>query len=382
MSRAFVVDALRTAFGKAKVGAFARVRPEDYASPLIAALLNRHHLDGSALDDVIIGCAAPEAEQGLNIARLVSVAAGVPVTTSAMTVNRLCASSLSAIGIGAASIAAGYADLVLAGGLESMSLLPMRGHHFSRSPLVDRVCPDVYTRVGITAEHVARRFDVARTEQDELAQRSHALAFKAFTDGRLANEIIPVSIDGALAERDEIIRESVSLGVLAKLPSAFVDDGTVTAANCAPIADGASAVILASAAALDRLGMRDRDALGVFEGIVSVGVDPTVMGIGPALAIPKLLAKNGVSFDAIDIFEVNESFASQACYVRRALGIPWSKFNVDGGAIALGHPLGASGGRLIGHALRALRARGGGRAVVSMCVGGGMGVAALVNCDI
>ncbi|MGD0676604.1 MAG: thiolase family protein [Polyangiaceae bacterium] len=378
-----IVDAVRSAVGRAGKGSLAQTRPDELAGQVIAALLARvPQLKPSDVEDLVLGCAMPEGEQGLNVARVVGLLAGLPVETSAMTVNRFCSSGLQAIAIAAGAIATGANDLVIAGGVESMTLVPMTGNKLSASPEAMRRMPDVYMPMGLTAENVAKRFGVSRQDQDAFAFRSQQRAAAAVKAGVFADEVVPVKAtryeNGRRAEvefaRDELVRGDTTLDGLAALKPAFAKDGTVTAGNASPLSDGAAAVVVARKAKAEKLGLK---ALGYFRAFATAGVDPAIMGIGPIPAVRKLLAKAGLSLRDIDLIELNEAFASQAVYVQRTLEIPEEKLNVHGGAIALGHPLGCTGAKLAATALHELRRRKGRYAIVTMCIGGGMGAAGL-----
>jgi acetyl-CoA acyltransferase len=331
---------------------------------------------------LVLGCAMPEGEQGLNVARVVGLLGGLPVETSAMTVNRFCSSGLQAIAIAGGAIAPGANDVVVAGGVESMTMVPMTGNKLSASPEAMRVCPDVYMPMGMTAENVAKRFHVSRQDQDSFALRSQQKAAAAVKAGVFSEEIVPVRATryqgGERTEvefaRDEMVRFDTTLEGLAALKPAFAKDGSVTAGNASPLSDGAAASLVMSKARADALGVKP---LGYFRAYATAGVDPAIMGIGPIPAVRKLLAKAGLSLGDIDVVELNEAFASQAVHVQRTLEIPDDKLNVHGGAIALGHPLGCTGAKLTATALYELRRRGGRYAIVTMCIGGGMGAAGL-----
>jgi acetyl-CoA acyltransferase len=334
------------------------------------------------IDDVVLGCAMPEGEQGLNVARLVALAADLGIEVPAQTINRFCSSGLQAIATAAGSIAVGTNDVVIAGGVESMSYVPMTGFHLSASPELMASLPGANTPMGITAENVAKRYNVTRQQQDEFAFKSQQKAKAALEAKRFADEIVAVRAVSYEGDHrvykdftvDELPRPDTTLEGLAKLPPAFAQGGTVTAGNASPYSDGAAAALVMSRATADKLGIKP---LGIFRAFVAVGVDPEVMGIGPLPAVQKLLAKTGLSIDQIDLFELNEAFASQSVYCQRELGIPDAKINVNGGAIALGHPLGCTGAKLTATALYELRRRGGRYAVVTMCIGGGQGAAGL-----
>ncbi|MBK7534918.1 MAG: thiolase family protein [Myxococcales bacterium] len=383
MTEIVIAEAVRSAVGRGHKGALSTKRPDELAADVIRGLLARvPQLPPSAVDDVVLGCAMPEGEQGLNVARLVTLLADLPKEVSAQTINRFCSSGLQAIAIAAGSIATGSCDAVIAGGVESMTYVPMTGFHLSASPeLMDKL-PGANTPMGITAENVAKRFGISRQAQDEFAYASQMKAKAALDKGAFKDEIVAVrAVSYRGSERvykdftvDELPRAETTLEGLAKLPPAFAQGGSVTAGNASPISDGAAAALVMSRAKADALGIRP---LGIFRGFVTVGVDPEIMGIGPLPAVQKLLAKNNLTVADIDLFEMNEAFACQAVYCQRELGIPSERLNVNGGAIALGHPLGCTGAKLTATALYELRRRGGKYAVVTMCIGGGQGAAGL-----
>jgi len=383
MNDVVIVEAVRSAVGRAIKGSLATKRPDELAGEVIKGLLARvPKLKPADVEDVVLGCAMPEGEQGLNVARIAALLGGLPQETSAMTINRFCSSGLQAIALAAGSIAIGTHDVVVAGGVESMSMVPMTGNKLSASPVAMDCCPAAYTPMGITAENVAKKFELSREDQDKFAYDSHRKAAAAQKAGRFADEIVPVKAisfkDGARVEtafdQDELIRAETTMEALAKLRPVFAQVGTVTAGNSSPLSDGAAAALVMSKKKADELGLK---GLGYLRKFVTVGVDPAIMGIGPVPAIQKLLAKTGLKVGDIDLFEVNEAFASQSVYVKRTLDIPEDKLNVNGGAIALGHPLGCTGAKLTASALYELRRRKGKYAIVSMCIGGGMGAAAL-----
>jgi acetyl-CoA acyltransferase len=377
-----IAEAVRSAVGRGHKGALAQKRPDELAADVIRALLARVPQVAGKIDDVVLGCAMPEGEQGLNVARLVSLLADLGPDVPAQTVNRFCSSGLQAIATAAGAIATGSCDIVVAGGVESMTYVPMTGFHLSASPeLMDKL-PGANTPMGITAENVAKRFGITRQAQDEFAFKSQMKAKAALENGVFKDEIVPVRAvgykDGARVYRDfavdELPRPDTTLEGLAKLPPAFAQGGSVTAGNSSPISDGAAACLVMSRETASALGIKP---LGVLRLFVTVGVDPEIMGIGPVPAVRKLLAKAGLTVDDITLFELNEAFASQSVYCQRELGIPDDKINVNGGAIALGHPLGCTGAKLTATALYELRRRGGRYAVVTMCIGGGQGAAGL-----
>ena len=377
-----IAEAVRSAVGRGHKGTLSTKRPDELAADVIRGLLARAPQFKGKIDDVVLGCAMPEGEQGLNVARLISLLADLGPEVPAQTINRFCSSGLQAIAIAAGSIAVGSTDVVIAGGVESMTMVPMTGFHLSASPeLMDKL-PGANTPMGITAENVANRFKISRQQQDEFAFKSQQKAKAALETKRFADEIVPVravGYDGTTRVYkdftvDELPRPDTTLEGLAKLPPAFAQGGSVTAGNASPISDGAAACIVTSRARASELGVTP---LGVFRSFVTVGVDPEIMGIGPLPAVQKLLAKTGLRIADIDLFELNEAFASQSVYCQRELGIPDDKINVNGGAIALGHPLGCTGAKLTASALYELRRRGGKYAIVTMCIGGGQGAAGL-----
>jgi acetyl-CoA acyltransferase len=382
MSEIVIAEAVRSAVGRGHKGSLSTKRPDELAADVIRGLLARVPQVAGKIDDVVLGCAMPEGEQGLNVARLVSLLADLGPDVPAQTINRFCSSGLQAIAIAAGSVAVGTNDIVIAGGVESMTFVPMTGFHLSASPeLMDKL-PGANTPMGITAENVANRFGITRQQQDELAYKSQAKAKAALEKGTFKDEIVPVraiAYDGAQRVYkdftvDELPRPETTLEGLAKLPPAFAQGGSVTAGNSSPISDGAAAALVMTRDKANELGIKP---LGVFRAFATVGVDPEIMGIGPVPAVKKLLAKANLSVADIDLFELNEAFASQSVYCQRELGIPDAKLNVNGGAIALGHPLGCTGAKLTATALYELRRRGGRYAVVTMCIGGGQGAAGL-----
>jgi acetyl-CoA acyltransferase len=383
MNDVVIVDAVRSAVGRALKGSLANKRPDELAGEVVAALLARNPAVKAAdVEDLVLGCAMPEGEQGLNVARVVGLLAGLPDTSAALTINRFCSSGLQAIALAAGAIKLGSNDVVIAGGVESMSMVPMTGNKLTASPEAMKRVASVYTPMGITAENVATKFGVARADQDAFALASQQKAAKAIASGAFAQEIVPVKairfegntrIESDFAT-DEMVRGDTTIEGLAALKPAFSAKGSVTAGNSSPLSDGAAAALVMSRAKAEALGVKP---LGIFRSFVSVGVDPALMGIGPVPAVRKLLEKNGLTVNDIDLFEVNEAFAAQAVYVQRELGLPDDRLNVHGGAIALGHPLGCTGAKLTATALHELRRRGGRYAVVTMCIGGGQGAAGL-----
>ncbi len=378
-----IADAVRSAVGRAHKGTLALTRPDDLAGQVIAALMARvPQVKPADVEDLIMGCAMPEGEQGLNIARVAGFLGGLPEETSAVTINRFCSSGLQAIAFAAGSIATGAAEVLVAGGVESMTMVPMTGNKLSASAEAIARFPHVYTPMGITAENVAKKFSISRADQDAFSLRSQQKAAAAQKAGAFAQEIVPVKAtryaDGKRADvtfdKDEMVRADTTAEGLAALKPVFAKDGSVTAGNSSPLSDGAAAAIVLSKARADKLGIKP---LGYFRAYATAGVDPAIMGIGPIPAVRKLLARTGLKVSDIDLIELNEAFASQSVYVQRTLELPEDRLNVHGGAIALGHPLGCTGAKLTATALHELRRRGGRYAIVTMCIGGGMGAAGL-----
>ena len=376
MEEAVIVSAARTPVGKAPSGALRSTRPDDLAAIVIDAALGRAPaFDRHEVDDVILGCAMPEAEQGLNVARIASLRAGVPVSASAVTINRFCSSGLQAIAFAAERIIAGGATAIVAGGTESMSLVPMGGHKRSPNPgLVDSY-PDTYLTTGLVAENHARDYSISREEQDEFALRSHLRATLAIDAGRFADELTTGSGDLPLPlSVDEGPRRDTSRDALAKLKPAFHVNGTVTAGNSSQMSDGAAAVLVMTRSRARDLGL---PPLARFVAFATAGVEPERFGIGPVPAIRKALRMAGLTLDQIDLVELNEAFAAQVIACLRELPIDSDRLNVNGGAIALGHPLGCTGAKLTTTLLYELRRRDARYGLVSMCVGGGMGAAGI-----
>jgi acetyl-CoA acyltransferase len=388
MQDAVIVAATRTAVGKAPNGALKTVRPDEMAAAVIGEALRRAPgIDPREVDDVIMGCAMPEAEQGLNVARIASLRAGVPVDASAVTMNRFCASGLQAIASGAEHIMCGFANIVIAGGTESMSLVPMGGNKVCPNPTLVDEYPDVYLSTGLVAENHARDYSISRDEQDAFALRSHQRAVAAIEAGRYTDEITPLTFRVAVPQngkpaglrdvtftQDEGPRRDTSSEALAKLRPAFHATGTVTAGNSSQTSDGAAAVVLMSAAAAKARGLQP---LARFVAYATAGVAPERFGIGPVPAVRKVLERAGLTLDQIDLVELNEAFAAQVLAVLRELPIDTDRLNVNGGAIALGHPLGCTGAKLTTSILYEMRRRNARYGLVTMCVGGGMGAAGI-----
>jgi acetyl-CoA acyltransferase len=386
MREAVIVSGARTAVGKANRGSLRTVRPDDMGAAVIKAAVERAEgLDPGEIDDVIMGCAMPEAEQGLNVARIAAIRAGLPHTVPAQTVNRFCSSGLQTIALAAQQIMTGMGDVVVAGGTESMTMVPMSGHVYAPNPELAEMHPEVYIGMGLTAENVARQYGISRQEADEFALRSHQRAAAAIDNGHFRDEITPldvaiteVSRDGKpqtmhyTFDVDEGVRRDTSIEALARLKPAFAAGGTVTAGNSSQTSDGAAAVVVMSREKVDALGLKP---LARFLSFAVGGVPPEVMGIGPVAAVPKALRLAGLSLEDIDLIELNEAFAAQALAVAKQLEFDMDKLNVNGGAIALGHPLGCTGAKLTVTLLNEMRRRGARYGLVTMCIGGGMGAA-------
>lgn len=378
---AWIVEAARTPFTRATKGALANARSDGLLAGLFRELVTRVPASvPDLLDEVIVGCAYPEGEQGRNVARAVTLAAGLPDRVPAMTLTRLCASSLEATAIACQRVRHGDASLVLVGGMETMSRIPLGGANPSPHPHWLAKRPDIYITMGQTAERVARRYGVSRGEQDAWAMRSHARATEARARGVFAEEIVPVAHPDASppsdTHEDDAIRPGTTLEKLAALKPAFAEDGTVTAGNSCPTSDGASALLVASTEAVASLGLTP---LGRYVSYAVAGVDPALMGIGPVVAVPRALSRAGLALDEMHRIELNEAFASQVVAVIRELGLPEERVNPNGGALALGHPLGASGARLVGTLLRELARSDGRYGLATLCVGGGMGAAMVLE---
>jgi acetyl-CoA acyltransferase len=372
MKDAVIVAAARTAVGKAPGGALRATRPDDMAAVVIDAVLTRAPgFDRAEVDDVIVGCAMPEAEQGLNVARIASLRAGLPVSASAVTVNRFCSSGLQSIAFAAERIMAGFASAIVAGGTESMSLVPMGGHKPAPNPALVDSYPDAYLTTGLVAENHARDYAIGREEQDAFALRSHQRAVSAVDAGRFDDEIVR---DPLPLTRDEGPRRDTSIKALAKLKPAFHVSGTVTAGNSSQMSDGAAAVLVMEGARARDLGLAP---LGRFVAYATAGVEPERFGIGPVPAIHKVLKLAGLTLNQIDLIELNEAFAAQVLACLRELPMDPERLNVNGGAIALGHPLGCTGAKLTTSLLYEMRRRQARYGLVTMCVGGGMGAAGI-----
>ena len=377
---AVIVSAVRTAVARGKKdGSLANVHPVDLSAEVLTAAVNRAGIKPSDIDDVLWGCAMPEASQGLNVARLSVLRAGFPVEVPATTVNRFCSSGLQTVAMAAQAIISGMAETVVAGGVEMMSQVPMSGFHTRLNPAMT----ESYIGMGFTAERVAERWQVSRADQDAWALGSHEKAARAWQAGRFGGQIVPIRAERVNGQgtaeqvefcRDELVRTDTTPEKLAKLQPAFKVGGTVTAGNASPYSDGAAALVVMKRARADALGITP---LARFVTFAAAGVEPDIMGVGPIKAVPKALRLAGMSLSDIDLIEFNEAFASQILASMRELGMPEDRVNVNGGAIALGHPLGATGAKLTTQLIHELKRRGGGRGLVTMCVGGGMGAAGI-----
>ena len=388
MNEAVIVSAVRTAVGKAPKGMLRSTRPDEMGAAVIKEAAARvPGLELSEIEDVIMGCAMPEAEQGMNVARAAAIRAGLPVETSAMTINRFCSSGLQSIAMAADRIRSGGAEVIVAGGLETMSMIPMGGHIIRPNPYLVEHYPDFYLNMGLATENVARKYEVTREEQDEFALRSHQRAAAAldadkFKDETVALNVIVEELDEkgkkqrreVVFDKDEGVRRDSSAEGLAKLKPAFHVKGTITAGNASQMSDGAAAAIVMSQERAEALGAKP---LARFVAYATAGCPPEEMGIGPVFAIPKALKLAGLSLADIDVIELNEAFAAQSLAVIKTLGLDPEKVNVNGGAIALGHPLGCTGAKLTASILRELERRNGRYGMVTMCVGGGMGAAGI-----
>ena len=388
MREAVIVSIARTAVGKAPRGTLRNTRPDDMAAAVIQEVLRRvPAFDPNEIEDVILGCAMPEAEQGNNVARVASLRAGLPVTCSAMTINRFCSSGLQAIALAAERILAGFAEVILAGGTETMSMIPMGGYHFSPNPYLMEHYPDAYLNMALTAENLVRKYQVTREQQDEFALRSHQRALAAIAAGKFKEEIVPLEVVEASLEgndkpqarkiifdTDEGPRSDTSLEALAKLKPVFHARGTVTAGNASQMSDGAAAALVLSMDKARALGVKP---LARFVSYATAGTLPEEMGVGPVDAIPKALKLAGLKLADVDLVELNEAFAVQALAVVKLAELDLDRTNVNGGAIALGHPLGCTGAKLTATLVGEMKRRKARYGMVTMCVGGGMGAAGI-----
>jgi acetyl-CoA acyltransferase len=387
MREAVIVSSVRTPIGKAPRGAFKDTRPDELGAMAVREAVRRvPGLTPDDIEDCILGCALPEAEQGMNMARLVALRAGLPVTTAGMTINRFCSSGLQAIAIAAQQIMTGQHDVVVAGGTESLSLVPMQGNKYAPNPYLTEHWPDVFLSMGLTAEIVAKRYDISREEQDRFALRSHRNATAAQQAGKFDEEILPVATvrwntengrpqkEDVTVKQDEGVRADSTIDALAKLKPVFSRDGSITAGNSSQTSDGAAAAVVMSAERAERMGVKP---LAIFRSFAVAGVSPEEMGIGPVKAIPKALKQAGLRLDDIGVIELNEAFAAQALAVIKLADLDIERVNVNGGAVALGHPLGCTGAKLTATLLREMRRREARYGMVTMCIGGGQGAAGI-----
>ncbi len=385
MKHAYILKAVRTPGCKANRGKFANVRPDHLATVALKGLLDTTGVQPEAIEDVILGCSFPEAEQGMNVGRMVALNAGLPYQVPGQTVNRFCSSGLQSVAMAAERIMAGFADCIVAGGVESMTCVPMGGNKYSANPDLVGHWPEAYASMGITAENVAERYQISREDQDAFGLQSNERALAAIEQGAFQEEIIPVEVERTRIVNDELVTDTevvdiddgprkTSLEKMAKLKSPFKAGGSVTAGNSSQMTDGAALTLVVSEAYLKKV---QQDPMARFVAYDVKGCPPEVMGIGPSVAIPGVLDKAGLKQDDIDLFELNEAFASQALYCLRELGLDQDRVNLNGGAIALGHPLGCTGAKLTTTLLHAMQRRKDRFGIVSMCVGGGMGAAGI-----
>ncbi|WP_461833389.1 thiolase family protein [Desulfothermus sp.] len=386
MRAAYILKAVRTPGCKAKRGKFANVRPDYLGVVCLKGLLEKTEVDPELIEDVIVGCSFPEGEQGMNVGRMIVFGAGLPYTVPGVTVNRFCSSGLQTIAMAAERVMAGFADCIVAGGVESMTKVPMGGNFMSAYPDLIANWPEAYASMGITAELVAEKFNISREEQDKFGYESNMKAVRAIKEGKFKEEIIPVKVTRTKVVGDELIkteeivdiddgpRADTTLEKMAKLKSPFKIGGTVTAGNSSQMTDGAALCMVVSEDFLKKIG---KDPMARFVGYAVGGVPPEIMGIGPSVAIPKVLEKTGMKLDDIGLIELNEAFASQAIYCIRKVGLNPDIVNVNGGAIALGHPLGCTGAKLTATLLHEMHRRDVKYGIVSMCIGGGMGAAGI-----
>jgi acetyl-CoA acyltransferase len=376
MTNVVIAGYARSPFHLAGKGALARVRPDDLAAQVIRGLIDRTGIDAAEIEDIILGCAFPEGEQGLNVARLIGLLADLPLNVAGMTVNRFCGSSMSSIHIAMGQIQIGAGEAFICAGIESMSRVPMGGYNPMPNPALIKKSAGAYMGMGDTAENVAQKYQITRAQQDEFAVKSQKKAAAAQVAGKFDSEIVPIQTKTGIVDKDGIIRPDTTIEVLAGLKPAFSKDGTVTAGTSSPLTDGASAVLVTS----DEFARKH--GLAILARIKSVGVmgcAPEIMGIGPVGASRKALERAGVSVGQLDVIELNEAFASQAIACIQDLGLDEAKINLDGGAIALGHPLGATGARIVGKAASLLAREGGQYALATQCIGGGQGIATVLE---
>ena len=368
--RAVIVDWMRSPFHRAHKGKLSETRPDELLGQVTKSLLGRNPINIGDIDDIIVGCAYPEGEQGYNIGRLVTFLGGLPDKVPGMTINRLCGSSMQAILVAASNIESGWGDCFLCGGIESMSRIKRRGFNWSPHPDLEREFPDAYINMGITAENVAERWNISRSSQEEFALDSHMKSIYARDNGYFKSEICPITSDDGVIDEDGCIRET-SLESMSKLNPVFRNNGSVTAATSSPLTDGAVCMLVCSSEFAEKNGL---EPLARIVTSAVTGCPPNMMGIGPISSTQKALERSGWHIDDIDVFEINEAFSSQSIAVINELSIDYQKVNIDGGAISIGHPLGASGARIVGKAASILNRTNSERAIATMCIGGGMGI--------
>jgi acetyl-CoA acyltransferase len=376
MKNVVIAGFARSPFTPARKGALARVRPDDMAAQVVRALIARTNVRPEDIEDIIVGCAFPEGEQGLNVARLIGLLADLPISVAGMTVNRFCGSSMQSVHIAAGQIQMGAGDVFVCAGIESMSRVPIMGFNPLPNPVLAKRNRGAYMGMGETAENVARQWQIPRAEQEAFAVRSHQRAAAAQADGRFADELVAIEAKGGTVDVDGCVRADTSPEGLATLKPAFDQDGTVTAGTSSPLTDGAAAVLVCSEDYASRHGLA---ALARVRSVAVAGCAPEIMGVGPIAATRKALDRAGIAADALDVIELNEAFASQAIACVRDLGLNPETTNIDGGAIALGHPLGATGARIVGKAASILRRTGGKYALATQCIGGGQGIATVLE---
>ncbi len=376
MTNVVIAGYARSPFTPAKKGALARVRPDELAAQVVRRLVTEANIPSKEIEDLIVGCAFPEGEQGFNVARLIGLMADLDLSVGGVTVNRFCGSSMQSVHMAAGQIALGAGEAFVCAGVESMSRVPMMGFNPMPNPALYEKRPGAYMGMGDTAENVARRWEISRAEQEAFAVASHHKAAKAQADGRLAAEIVPIATKGGTVETDGCIRADASAEGLAGLKPAFQQDGSVTAGTSSPLTDGASAVLVCSEGFANRHGLKP---LARVASVAVAGCEPEIMGMGPVVASRKALARAGIAADALSVVELNEAFASQALACMRDLGLDERIVNIDGGAIALGHPLGATGARIVGKAASLLSREGGRFALATQCIGGGQGIATVLE---
>ncbi len=376
MSNVVIAGYVRSPFTQAFKGALARVRPDDLAAQVVSALLERTGVDPKDIEDLIVGCAFPEGEQGFNVGRMIGLLAGLPQSTGGMTVNRFCGSSMQSIHIAAGQIQLGAGDAFIAAGVESMTRVPMLGFNPLPNPAMTTKAPAAYIAMGDTAENVAAKWHIPRAEQEAFAVRSQQRAHAAAQAGHFADELVPITVHGSRVDQDGCLRPETTAAGLAQLKPAFDKNGTVTAGTASPLTDGASAVLVCSEAYAAKHGLTP---LARVRSVAIAGCAPEIMGIGPVAATLKALARAGIEMSNIDVVELNEAFASQSLACARDLGVRDETLNIDGGAIALGHPLGATGARIVGKAASLLQRVGGRYALATQCIGGGQGIATILE---